>query len=176
MPNQYSGVGRNNRQKSISEGKKTYTGSTACKHWGSSEKYVSSYGCYPCNHKKGVEKLLDGACEGYMTKEKWAENRARRIEDIRNHNKKYSSSEKGKIVCVQKEARRRASLKNQTPDLTQEEVKRILTIYEDCSRISSETGVPHEVDHIIPICKGGLHHPDNLQILTMKENRKKGGK
>ena len=36
--------------------------------------------------------------------------------------------------------------------------------------------IPHEVDHIIPICKGGLHHPDNLQILTMKENREKGGK
>jgi 5-methylcytosine-specific restriction endonuclease McrA len=29
------------------------------------------------------------------------------------------------------------------------------------------------VDHIQPIAKGGLHHPDNLQILTMEENRKK---
>ena len=45
-----------------------------------------------------------------------------------------------------------------------------------CCKISCETGLPHEVDHIIPICKGGLHHPDNLQILTMEENRKKGGK
>ena len=31
----------------------------------------------------------------------------------------------------------------------------------------------HEVDHIRAIAKGGLHHPDNLQILTVKENRKK---
>ena len=73
-------------------------------------------------------------------------------------------------------SKRRASLRNQTPDLTQEQVKEILTIYEECSRISNETGIPHEVDHIIPICKGGLHHPDNLQILTMKENRSKGSK
>ena len=43
-------------------------------------------------------------------------------------------------------------------------------------KISNETGIPHEIDHIVPICKGGLHHPDNLQILTMKENRSKGGK
>ncbi len=50
----------------------------------------------------------------------------------------------------------------------------IKSIYEECRRLSVETGVPHEVDHIIPIAKGGLHHQDNLQILTMSENRKKG--
>lgn len=32
----------------------------------------------------------------------------------------------------------------------------------------------HEVDHIIPLSKGGLHHEDNLQYLTVKENRQKG--
>tara|TARA_B100001093_G_C26352537_1_gene810892 strand:+ start:153 stop:488 length:336 start_codon:yes stop_codon:yes gene_type:complete len=111
-----------------------------------------------------------------MTKEKWAANRERRREAIREHNKKYSKSERGKVVCAQKEAKRRATLRNQTPDLNQDEVNKILTIYEECSKISCETGIPHEVDHIIPICKGGLHHPDNLQILTMEENRKKGGK
>ena len=73
-------------------------------------------------------------------------------------------------------SKRRAAVRNQTPDLTEEQVKEILTIYEECSRISNETGIPHEVDHIIPICKGGLHHPNNLQILTMKENRSKGDK
>jgi len=175
MPNQYSNS-RSNRLQAIEEGKKTYIGSTACKHCGSYEKYVSSYGCYPCNYKKGVEKLLSGACDGYMTKEKWAENRERRREVIRENNKKYSRTERGKVVSAQKEAKRRALLKNQTPELTQEQVEQILTIYEECSRISAETGIPHEVDHIIPICRGGLHHPDNLQILTMEENRKKGGK
>jgi len=175
MPNQYSNS-RSNRLQAIEEGKKTYIGSTACKYCGSYEKYVSSYGCYPCNYKKGVEKLLSGACDGYMTKEKWAENRERRREVIRENNKKYSRTERGKVVSAQKEAKRRALLKNQTPELTQEQVEQILTIYEECSRISAETGIPHEVDHIIPICRGGLHHPDNLQILTMEENRKKGGK
>jgi 5-methylcytosine-specific restriction endonuclease McrA len=50
----------------------------------------------------------------------------------------------------------------------------IKSVYEECRRLSVETGVAHEVDHIIPIAKGGSHHQDNLQILTMSENRKKG--
>ena len=34
----------------------------------------------------------------------------------------------------------------------------------------------YEVDHIIPISKGGLHDLPNLQYLTITENRKKGGR
>lgn len=34
----------------------------------------------------------------------------------------------------------------------------------------------HEVDHIIPLAKGGLHHEDNLQYLTVSENRRKGAR
>jgi len=43
-------------------------------------------------------------------------------------------------------------------------------------KITAETGIKHEVDHIIPI-KGknvsGLHVPWNLQILTKSKNAKK---
>lgn len=34
----------------------------------------------------------------------------------------------------------------------------------------------HEVDHIIPVSKGGLHSLENLQYLTISENRKKSNK
>lgn len=34
----------------------------------------------------------------------------------------------------------------------------------------------HEVDHKIPLSKGGLHHEDNLQYLTVSENRRKGNR
>ena len=32
----------------------------------------------------------------------------------------------------------------------------------------------YEVDHIIPLCRGGLHHQDNLQYLLKENNRRKG--
>ena len=34
----------------------------------------------------------------------------------------------------------------------------------------------YEVDHIIPLSKGGLHHQDNLQYLSKEENRRKSNK
>ena len=165
-----------NRLQAIEEGKKTYTRPTPCKHCGSCEKYVSSYGCYPCNYKRGVKRLLEGCCDGYMTKEKWDANRERRREDLREINKRYSQTEGGKLRNNVKAAKRRATKRFQTPTLTPDEKEALLTIYEKCAIMTSTTGVPYEVDHITPICKGGLHHPDNVQILTMKENRRKVGK
>lgn len=32
----------------------------------------------------------------------------------------------------------------------------------------------YEVDHIIPLSRGGLHHQDNLQYLLKEDNRRKG--
>jgi 5-methylcytosine-specific restriction endonuclease McrA len=45
-------------------------------------------------------------------------------------------------------------------------------IYEIRYDLTKHTKILHEVHHIIPISKGGLHHPDNLIILTSKEHRK----
>tara|TARA_Y100000034_G_scaffold126033_1_gene176658 strand:- start:233 stop:775 length:543 start_codon:yes stop_codon:yes gene_type:complete len=63
-------------------------------------------------------------------------------------------------------ARRRAVMKQVSCKLTSVEKEQIKQIYINCPE-------GYEVDHIIPISKGGLHHPDNLQYLTMWENRSK---
>ena len=54
--------------------------------------------------------------------------------------------------------------------------KLILEVYELSVRLTKETKCKHEVDHIIPLqgeLVSGLHVVSNLQVLTMKENRKK---
>jgi len=48
--------------------------------------------------------------------------------------------------------------------------------YEDARRLSKETGIKHEVDHIWPLSKGGPHLPWNLQVITKAENLSKGAK
>ena len=165
------------RQQAIEEGKKTYIGSTACKYCGSYEKYVSSYGCYPCNYKKGVEKLLSGACEGYMTKEKWAANRERRKEKIRENNRKYSKSERGRAVAAEQQRRRYARLKQGIPiEITEKELRQIQKIYEKAQHLTFTTGMRYDVDHIIPLFEGGMHHPNNLQIITHEQHLVKTAK
>ena len=41
-------------------------------------------------------------------------------------------------------------------------------------RLEAETGVAHNIDHIIPLSSGGTHTLDNLQVLTEAENKSKG--
>ena len=52
------------------------------------------------------------------------------------------------------------------PNANKEKIKQI---YENCPD-------GYEVDHIIPLSKGGKHHEDNLQYLTIEENRKKNNR
>ena len=62
------------------------------------------------------------------------------------------------------------------PQLTPDEQVRLYKIYETRYYLTESTGVMHHVDHIVPISKKGLHHPDNLQVLTAAENCKKRDK
>lgn len=53
----------------------------------------------------------------------------------------------------------------------------IKNIYAAASLMEIETGITHEVDHVVPLVSDivcGLHWEGNLQILTMLENRSKG--
>jgi len=70
-----------------------------------------------------------------------------------------------------KAAKRRAMKLNQSPQLTEEEKHRMEVLYGWAQELP---GV--HVDHIEPLSGGGLHHPDNLQIIPTKQNLEKGAK
>lgn len=105
----------------------------------------------------------------------WALNNKEVISKILS---KWKRNNKGKVNADT--AKRRAAKLQRTPSwLTSEDFKKIEEFYVEARRLTAETGIPHEVDHIYPLqgetCSG-LHVPSNLQILTKAENCKKGNK
>jgi hypothetical protein len=50
-------------------------------------------------------------------------------------------------------------------------------IYEEVWRLNQAAGkIVWNVDHIVPLSLGGVHHEHNLQILTARQNVRKGDK
>jgi len=160
------------REKAIAEGKKTYVGSTACKYCGSYEKYVVSYGCAPCAISRGLEKLNnEELMKPYRTKEKRQQYYENNRELVNSIKRKYAKSERGKAVNCEKQRRRFARLKQGISiEITEEELHQIQDIYQEAQNLTFTTGMQYDVDHIIPLCEGGLHHPNNLQIITHEEH------
>lgn len=87
---------------------------------------------------------------------------------------RYLGEEHKRAVLNSVAARRRCRIKGAFDETANQQ--KINEIYCEAKQLTKETNVPHEVDHIIPISKGGKHHEDNLQIITMSENRKKHNK
>ena len=71
------------------------------------------------------------------------------------------------------QARRRARKRGAEVGLTVFEQAAVLAQYVIARARTMQTGIQHHVDHIIPLSKGGKHHPFNLQVLTAAENRRK---
>lgn len=74
-------------------------------------------------------------------------------------------------------ARYRAAVRKATPPwLTDDHRSQILSFYEQADKLTLETGIEHEVDHIIPLqagCACGLHVPWNLRVITRDDNNRR---
>jgi len=78
-------------------------------------------------------------------------------------------------------ARRHQLLKKRAEPLwlTLDMQQAILAVYEEAVRLAKETGIPHHVDHIIPLNNSkvcGLHVPWNLQAIPASANMSKGNR
>ena len=107
---------------------------------------------------------------------------ARTIDWQRNNKDKYAEKkrrwyEKNKDKSFAKSAKYRASKRNACPTWLNDQMKKeIESFYAKAHKISIETGVAHEVDHIVPLTSEivcGLHVPWNLQVITRFDNRSK---
>lgn len=136
----------------------------------------------------GVEKSLADyhkskqAKDGHFNECKTC-HRDRQREWARNNKEKHSETfKRWQRANPHKNAQRVKSYKlkklGQTPPLALTPLCQMLMdeMYWFRDFCAEVTGIPHDVDHIIPISAGGEHAPWNLTVLTASENRSKGAK
>ena len=112
-------------------------------------------------YKNNLEKVKQQHRDRYQSDFEYSEKIKQRGRSWEKNNRDKASA---------KTAKRKALKLNQTPILTESEDKRIKLIYKK----SQDLGSDWQVDHIKPLIKGGLHHPDNLQVVTASYNLQKG--
>ena len=103
---------------------------------------------------------------------KWcAENKEKK----RQSDKDWVQKNRARVTSYK--AKRRAKERKATPSwLTKEQTEAIRAVYEEAERLTRETGVPHQVDHIVPLSGktvSGLHVPWNLRAIPAEENNRR---
>ena len=105
----------------------------------------------------------------------WAKKYPEKVLEIK---RKYARNNPAKVLANVR--KRQLQKKQAIPKWVDErELKAIKQLYIKARELTKKTGVPHEVDHIIPLKSDtvcGLHVHDNLQIITRFKNRSKGNK
>lgn len=180
---------------SVKDGKKVCT---ACKKEKDQEefskyKYTTNGGvrstrihsrCRPCQENQRSERRKSNPekfkkqCQDWREKNKcW-----RKIYD-----QQYRKSDRGRAKRAEIQRIREKKLLVERRLLTKEEKEKINQIYINAKRMEQIISVcpvfddpflgrKVHVDHIIPLSRGGRHHPDNLQILLMSQNLRKNDK
>ncbi len=123
------------------------------------EKHKANVGRYYQNHK--AEKLAYGAA--------WRETNAAKFQAAREN---WYAANRDQARASKRNRRRSVRL----AEVRWADKARIASINRQAAELTRATGVPHEVDHIIPVVHPlvcGLHCQDNLQVLTAEQNRKK---
>jgi hypothetical protein len=99
----------------------------------------------------------------------WVENNREKVHVI---NKKWRENNKAQkqAWCYERRALKRKAI---VADSDKEAIKSFYILAET---LTIQMGEKYCVDHIKPLIKGGLHHQNNLQVITLVDNSRKGSK
>lgn len=107
-----------------------------------------------------------------------ARSRTKKVRELnKTYGKRWRDKNRGKVKA--KHVRRRAAIRNAKipKGLSTVNEKIIHEMMELAARRNKSAGYwQFDVDHIIPISRGGFHHQDNLRVTTKRNNRGIGGK
>jgi 5-methylcytosine-specific restriction endonuclease McrA len=133
------------------------------RYWANKEERLAKCSAWKSKNKEGI-------AEYHREYEKqWREANRKKV---RAANARWRVKNKDRIAAyaMNRIARKKAAIPEGY------DVAQIEPIYEACARVSQCVGVPHEVDHIIPLAAGGAHHHLNLQIIPRNLNARKSAK
>lgn len=151
------------REEAMSVGSKYFFDGKLCKHGHISIK-VSFGQCLECKRTRWQTKQN----AKHMVNEP-------HLQTLRDNSSKYRKLYPWKVNEYKQ--RRKLQIKQATPGWANKDA--ILDIYKEASEQTIATGERYSVDHIIPlrgklVC--GLHIETNLQVIKLKDNKKKSNK
>ena len=101
---------------------------------------------------------------------------ARRKDEMRALSKAYDKTEAGRAVNARSTSAYRARKLAGEVRLTEEEKRSIAFLHRLRTHMSRMTGELYHVDHVVPLARGGIHHPLNLRVIPAKANIGKGAR
>jgi hypothetical protein len=145
-----------------------------------SQRYTNCDKCIECNalYCKKRRELKPESYREYNKKTWSVVKETQTPEDKARKNKnraKYQKKNPGKITAAARK-HQLAKLKRTPPWADLLEIEKI---YELSAKLTQETKIPHNVDHIIPLqgkLVSGLHVPDNLRVIPARINQIKNNK
>jgi len=165
----------------VREDGKVFWSNTA-KSIGGKERWIT-----PEQFKKYDEHLKEKSKEYYLKNKNkiikrtadWSKNNRDRVNKSRRENRKNNPYRiqaeieyRKKSIHLKRanEAKRKAIKRKSSSVLTDSQKQIIASFYNQAIRLENRFGIKFHVDHIVPLSRGGMHIPTNLQVMPASIN------